>query len=202
MYSFFTLGLFTSSIGALLPLIAIHYSLSDLHVSLIFIAGPLGYILAAQTSSVIHHHFGQFGIALFGPVLQILAATLLFVHPRFEIVLVGFGVQGLGTGLLDGSWCAWAGGMERASTISGFLHGSFSAGAAGGPVFVTLMTANGYAWFQWYCVLVSYVGSNPYVDTADWNHRALLRSLTLYSFALRFGPNQRQYIARRTSPKE
>ncbi|KZM18433.1 transmembrane transport [Ascochyta rabiei] len=153
MYSFATLGLFNSSIGALLPLIASHYDLSDLHVSLVFVVGPVGYIAAAQTSSLIHHHFGQFGIALIGPALQIIAAMLLSLHSHFALVLVGFAVQGLGTGLLDGSWCAWAGSMERASTISGLLHGSFSAGAAAAPVLVTLMTTSRYAWFEWYYVL-------------------------------------------------
>ncbi|KAF9696097.1 hypothetical protein EKO04_006224 [Ascochyta lentis] len=152
-YSFATLGLFNSSIGALLPLIASHYDLSDLHVSLVFVVGPIGYIAAAQTSSVIHHHFGQFGIALIGPILQIIAAGLLASHWHFALALVGFAVQGLGTGLLDGSWCAWAGSMEKASTISGILHGSFSAGAALAPILVTLMTANGYDWFKWYYIL-------------------------------------------------
>lgn len=156
MYSFATLGLFNSSIGALLPLISSHYDLSDLHVSLIFVVGPLGYIIAAQTSSLIHHRFGQLGIALIGPVLQIIAAGLLSLHPHFGLVLVGFAVQGLGTGLLDGSWCAWAGSMEKANSVSGLLHGSFSAGAAAAPLLVTMLTTNGRAWFEWYYVLVSF----------------------------------------------
>lgn len=155
MYSFATLGLFNSSIGALLPQISTHYDLSDLHVSLVFVVGPLGYIVAAQMSATIHHRFGQFGIALIGPVLQVIAAGLLSLHSHFGLVLIGFAVQGLGTGLLDGSWCAWAGSMERASTVSGLLHGSFSAGAATAPVLVTLLTTNGHVWFEWYYVLVS-----------------------------------------------
>lgn len=154
MLSFGTLGLFNSSIGALLPSLSSHYSLSDLHVSLIFLVGPLGYILAAQLSSSIHFQFGQFGVALAGPVLQLIAAALLSARPRFGIMLVGFAVQGLGTGLLDGSWCAWAGAMDRASTVSGLLHGSYSAGAAGAPLIVTFITEKGHAWCEWYYVLV------------------------------------------------
>lgn len=159
MYSFATLGLFNSSIGVLLPLISTHYDLSDLHVSLIFVVGPVGYIIAAQLSSLVHHHFGQFGIALLGPLMQIMAAMLLSLHLHFGLVLLGFAVQGLGTGLLDGSWCAWAGSMERSSTMSGFLHGSYSAGAAAAPILVTVMTTNGHSWFAWCYVLVSNVES-------------------------------------------
>ncbi|KAF2131310.1 MFS general substrate transporter [Dothidotthia symphoricarpi CBS 119687] len=153
MFSFTTLGLFNSSTGVTLPLISHHYTLTDLHVSLIFVAGPLGYIAAAQLSSAMHHQFGQRGIAVLGPLLQILAAGLIGAHLRFGVVLLGFAVQGLGSGLLDGSWCAWAGTMERANTVSGLLHGAYSAGAAVGPLIVTLLTARRRAWFEWYYVL-------------------------------------------------
>ncbi|KAJ8115030.1 hypothetical protein OPT61_g3227 [Boeremia exigua] len=173
MYSFASYGLFNSSIGALLPLISTHYGLSDLHVSLIFIVGPVGYIVAAQLSSSVHHHFGQFGIAVLGPLFQIVAAALLSLHPHFGLVLVGFAVQGLGTGLLDGSWCAWAGSMERSSTMSGLLHGSYSAGAAAAPVLVTFITTNGHAWFSWYYVLVILSVIDALVlCTAFWNETA------------------------------
>jgi fucose permease len=154
MVSFSTLGLFNSSIGAVLPLISQHYSLTDLHVSLLFLAGPIGYIGAALYSDTIHHRFGQRGIALVGPVLQIIATALIALHLRFEWVLFAFAVQGLGTGLLDGSWCAWAGSMEKANTISGMLHGSYSVGGAAGPFLVTLITTKGHPWYIWYSVLV------------------------------------------------
>ncbi|KAF1924489.1 MFS general substrate transporter [Didymella exigua CBS 183.55] len=179
MFSFAMLGLLQSSIGTLLPLISKYYDLSDFHVSLIFVVCPLGYILAAQTSSLIHHRSGQFGIAFIGPVLQMIAAGLLSLHNQFGLVLVGFAVQGLGMGLLDGSWCAWAGSMERASTVSGLLHSSFSAGAATAPILITLMTTNGHAWFEWYYVL----GALSIIDavalcTAFWNETASVHRQT------------------------
>jgi fucose permease len=67
MLSFSTLGLFNSSIGAVLPSISHHYALTDLHVSLLFLASPIGYIFTAQVSGAIHYHFGQRGIALIAP---------------------------------------------------------------------------------------------------------------------------------------
>jgi fucose permease len=154
MLSFSTLGLFNSSIGAILPSISLHYDLTDLHVSLLFLASPAGYILAAQFSNLIHFRLGQRGIALIAPAFQITSTLLIALHPRFGWVLVAFAVQGLGMGLLDGSWCAWAGAMERANTISGLLHGSYSVGGAGGPFLVTLITTNGRGWWVWYYVLV------------------------------------------------
>ncbi|CAO2650243.1 Nn.00g015350.m01.CDS01 [Neocucurbitaria sp. VM-36] len=154
MYSFSTLGLFNSSIGAVLPLVSHFYNLTDLHVSLIFVAGPIGYVIAAQCSDTIHARFGQRGVAIIGPLLQIVATGLIAAHwASFGVVLCAFVIQGLGTGLLDGSWCAWAGSMDKANTISGLLHGSYSLGGAAGPFLVTVITTHGNTWWIWYYVL-------------------------------------------------
>lgn len=154
MYSFSTLGLFNSSIGAVLPLLSHHYSLTDLHVSLIFLVGPIGYVLAAQRSDAIHHRYGQFGIAIIGSIFQIVATATAALHPSFGMVLVAFAFQGLGTGLLDGSWSVWASSMEKANTISGLLHGSYSIGGAAGPFLVTVITQGRGMWWTWYRLLV------------------------------------------------
>lgn len=156
MYSFAVLGLFTSSIGALLPSISHHYSLSDLHVSTIFLVGPLGYVVASQSNALFHARFGQLGVAVVGPMLHILAAAAISFRPSFPVVLVAFSVAAAGCALLDGSWCAWAGAMERGNTVSGLLHGSFSAGAAMGPFLVAVIVTKGpERWYEWYYVLVS-----------------------------------------------
>ena len=105
MYSFAVLGLFTSSIGVMLQPISHYYSLSDLHVSLIFLVGPVGYVLAAQSNESIHSKFGQRGIAIVGPIFHLASSILLAVHLPFYAVLVAFSIVALGTGLLDGSFC-------------------------------------------------------------------------------------------------
>ncbi|KAH7385858.1 major facilitator superfamily domain-containing protein [Pyrenochaeta sp. MPI-SDFR-AT-0127] len=156
MYSFSTLGLFNSSIGAILPLLSHHYHLTDLHVSLIFLAGPIGYVVAAQCSDAIHYRLGQLGIAIIGPIFLIIATVLIAAHPAFGFVLVAFGIQGLGTGLLDGSWCAWAGSMEKANTKSGLLHGSYSIGGAAGPFLVTVLISSHRPWYLWYYYLAAH----------------------------------------------
>jgi fucose permease len=155
MVSFASLGLFNSSIGAVLPLISDYYSLTDLHVSLLFLASPFGYIFAAQCSDTIHWRFGQRGIAVIGPLLQLISTFMIALHPRFGWVLVAFALQGLGMGLLDGSWSAWVGSMEKANTVLGLLHGSYSVGAAAAPFLVTMITTGERPWYLWYYVLVN-----------------------------------------------
>lgn len=156
MFSFMVTGLFNASIGVMLAPMSRYYSLTDIHVSLIFLCGPIGYVLASPANASIHSLLGQRGIAFLGPVLHTLAALGIAAHPPFPIVLVAFVVNAMGIGLVDGSWCAWAGGLEKANVVSGLLHGSYSAGAAVGP-FVAGLSLGKLAkpWRDWYLVLVS-----------------------------------------------
>jgi len=144
----------------MLPHIRTHYALTDTSVSLIFLLGPLGYVLAASSNALIHQHFGQRGIACIAPIFHLLSAVVLALHPPFPVLLLAFAGVGLGSAWLDGSWCAWAGAMRRANKVSGFLHGSFSAGAAAGPFVAGAMIAKaGAEWWEWFWVLVSLVWS-------------------------------------------
>ncbi|KAF1978855.1 MFS general substrate transporter [Bimuria novae-zelandiae CBS 107.79] len=153
-FCFMVTGLFTASIGVLLAPISHHYGLTDLHVSFIFLCGPVGYVLASPSNASIHSLLGQRGIAVIGPVLHTLAAVGIAAHPPFPLVLVAFVVNAMGVGLVDGSWCAWAGGLERANVVSGLLHGSYSAGAAVGPFATGLWIARtARPWWEWYYVL-------------------------------------------------
>lgn len=159
MYSFIVLGLFTSSIGVILPPMMAHYNLSLLRGSLIFLVGPIGYVIASQCNAIFHAKYGQLGVAVTGPTLHIVSAGVIATLPPYPVLLVSFAFNAAGTGLLDGSWCAWAATMESANTVSGLLHGSFSVGAAAGPFLAgALMDGKRRAWFgwgDWYYVLVS-----------------------------------------------
>ena len=156
MYSFAFLGLFTSSIGVMLQPLTRHYSLTDIHVSLVFVVGPVGYIIAAQLSSSVHWKLGQRGVSVIAPTLHILGVLLVATHPPFPVVLVAFSAVALGAGFLDGSLCAWAATVHNANTVTGMLQGSYSVGAAIGPVLAgTVLPAWNRPWYDWYYVLVS-----------------------------------------------
>ena len=165
MLSFFILGLFTSTIGVVLPHLEKYYGLTDIQVSVIFLVAPVGYILAAQLNGLVHLRLGQRGVAVIGPLFQILFASGAAAHPPFPLLLLAVAAGNFGAGLIDASWCAWAAGLQNANTVSGFLHGSYSAGAAVGPfVAGTLLSAGQRPWYHWYYVLVRYGlhSSRPY----------------------------------------
>jgi fucose permease len=156
MFSFVILGLFTSSIGVMLPPLSTHYELNDVSVSFIFLAVPFGYIIGSSLNPLVHRQFGQRGIAVFGPALHITSAVALGLHPKFGVLLVAFALNAMGSGTLDGSWCAYAASMENPGFVSGLLHGSFSVGAAVGPFFAGGLMEKGMNWWVWYYGLVGF----------------------------------------------
>lgn len=159
--SFLILGLVVSTPGVILPHLEEHYSLSDVQASLIFLVLPLGYLAGAYLNEPIHRRFGQRGICVVAPTCQIIFASLITsLHGSdiggFEAFLVAIVVGNLGSGMLDGSWCAWAGGLggRRRNTVQGLLHGSFSVGAGLGPFLSgTMFSVWDAPWWYWYHVL-------------------------------------------------
>lgn len=113
--------------------------------------------MAAYLNSFVHLQLGQRGIAVIGPTCQLVYAVGWSLHPPFPVLLAFSVIGGFGTGLLDGSWCAWSGGLEtNANTIQGFLHGSYSLGASLGPFLAgTMISVGEKPWFHWYYVVVS-----------------------------------------------
>jgi len=153
-WSFIVLGLFVSTIGVIIPHLQQDYQLNDIHVSSIFLVGPVGYCFASSLSNRIHLRLGQRGIAIIGPACHFFYAVTGALHPPFSMFLVSVGIGSFGMGLLDGSWCAWVAGLKSANTLSGILHGSFSIGAAICPYIAGILfsKSNGL-WYQWFYVL-------------------------------------------------
>ncbi|KAI1661281.1 MFS general substrate transporter [Daldinia decipiens] len=158
MFSFTVLGMMVSTLGVMVPQFENYYHLTDLGVSFVFLVWPVGYVAAAYLNGAIHLRCGQRGIAAIGPLFHITftaAAVAAALHPSFPVLLVALATGSLGTGILDGSFCAWAGGMENANIVQGLLHGSFSAGAAVGPFLAgTVLSVGHLPWYTWYYVLL------------------------------------------------
>ena len=154
-YSFLVMGLINSSVGVMIPQLQRFYGLNDIQVSFLFLIMPLGYLLAAFANHNVHMRFGQRGIAILAPFCQLTSVCLIYAHPPFILVLISSAIGAVGTGLLDGSWCAWAAGMKNANTISGVLHGSYSFGASLGPFLASTMLSKIHRpWYDWYFFLV------------------------------------------------
>lgn len=161
LFSFSVLGLITSTPGVLLPHLEQHYGLNDASASLVFLVAPIGYLVGARLSAPIHRRLGRRGVAAVAPACQVLfTGSVVLFHGApggFALFLAATMVGTMGSGLVDGSWCAWAGGLggSRTNTIQGLLHGSFSIGAGLGPFLAgTMLSVWGWPWWTWYGVLL------------------------------------------------
>jgi fucose permease len=154
MVSFFVMGIHTAAIAVLIPYMEMYYSISDTVVSLLFVTPVTGYILASLFNSSIHAALGRRGIAIIGATCSLLITIVAALHPPYPFFLLAFAVAGFGISLLDAGFCAWAAGLPQANTLSGFLHGSYSAGATLGPYLTSsLLATASRPWYTFYVVM-------------------------------------------------
>ncbi len=125
----------------------IYYDLSYTVVSLVFLAPFVGYLVAALLNNLVHHHFGQSGVAILSPLCRIIGNLPIAFHPPYPALPVLMLFPGFGNGIIDSAWSAWIGNMENANELLGFLHGAYGLGATIGPHVATAMVTQ--AGLQW-----------------------------------------------------
>ncbi|KAI1323854.1 tRNA wybutosine-synthesizing protein [Xylariaceae sp. FL0255] len=154
-FAFIILGMNDAAIGALLPYMETYYDVSYTIVSLVFLAPWGGYLVAAMCNNKVHHHFGQRGVALLGPLVQILGYIALSLHPPFAALPPLLLLPGFGSGLQDSAWNAWVGNMQSANELLGFIHGCYGLGATIGPLIATAFVTKGmFPWYYFYYVML------------------------------------------------
>ncbi|KAK8863272.1 major facilitator superfamily domain-containing protein [Apiospora arundinis] len=154
-YSFVIMGMSDACLGPLIPYIEEYYHVSYTLVSLLFLSSFVGYLVAALSNNLIHHHLGQRGVALIAPSARILGYVLLSLHLPFPALPPLMLLPGFGSGLEDSAWNAWIGNMESANELLGFLHGSYGLGATIGPLVSTAMVVKaGLPWYAYFYLMI------------------------------------------------
>ncbi|KPM44537.1 hypothetical protein AK830_g1999 [Neonectria ditissima] len=157
--SFVIAGMNDAAVGALIPYLEEYYDLSYTIVSLIFLTPFAGYSVAAFTNARIHVKFGQRGVAIMAPICHIITFVVLAAHPPYPVLVVCNMISGFGNGLTDACFCAWVGAMDKANTIQGFLHASYSLGALFAPLIATSMVVKAeLPWYTYYYLMVGIAG--------------------------------------------
>lgn len=128
-------------------------------MSLVFLSPFIGYLLAAALNNLIHHYFGQLGVAVIAPISRLIGVVPLVFHPPYPSLPVVLVFVGFGNGIMDSAWNAWVGNMHRANELLGVLHGAYGLGATIGPLIATAMvTRAGLAWYEFYYVMIGLDG--------------------------------------------
>ncbi|KAK7747937.1 hypothetical protein SLS53_001189 [Cytospora paraplurivora] len=152
------MGLHDAAIGALIPYIEDYYAISYTVVSLLFLVPFVGYLAAALSSNLIHHHYGQRGIAIAAPLCRLIGYIIVALHPPYPVLPVAMLFPGFGNGLEDSAWNAWVGNLQNANELLGFLHGAYGAGATISPLIATAMVTKGATPLQWYSYYYVMIG--------------------------------------------
>ncbi|CAK7229090.1 hypothetical protein SBRCBS47491_007129 [Sporothrix bragantina] len=159
LYSFTIMGMNDGAVGALLPYIEEYYNVSYTVISCIFLASFAGYLFSALTNNIIHHRFGQFGVAVIGSTGRLIGYLPMMFHPPFPVLPVIMIFPGLGNGVEDSGWNAWIGNMENANELLGLLHGAYGLGATIAPLIATAMvTKSNLPWYTFYYLMVGLTG--------------------------------------------
>lgn len=136
-----------------------------------FLAPFVGYLLAALLNNLIHHHFGQLGVAVISPICRLVGYLPLAFHPPYPALPVLLLFPGFGNGLEDSGWNAWVGNMQRANELLGFLHGAYGLGATIGPLVATAMVAKGgLPWYSFYYLMVGMCGLESLLAVTAFRH--------------------------------
>lgn len=139
------------------PQIETYYGVDYTVVSLLFLTSFVGYLAAALSSNLIHHHFGQRGVAVLAPLCRLVGYVIMALHPPYPVLPVILLFPGFGNGLEDSAWNAWIGNLQNANELLGILHGAYGAGATIAPLIATAVVTRGNPplhWFTYYYIMV------------------------------------------------
>lgn len=137
--------------------------------------------MAALLNNLIHHHFGQRGVAVVGPISRLVGIIPLVFHPPYPVLPVVLLFTGFGNGIQDSAWNAWVGNMHRANELLGLLHGAYGLGATVGPLIATAMvTKGGLQWYTFYYVMIGLDGLALFLLTPSfWRATARVHRATM-----------------------
>lgn len=163
-----------------------YYGVTYTVVSLVFLAPFFGYLVAALSNNLIHHHFGQRGVAVVAPLIRLIGYIPIALHPPFPVLPIVILFPGFGNGLEDSAWNAWIGNMQQANELLGFLHGAYGLGATISPLIATAMVTKAYLpWYTFYYVMIGLaVTEECLTATAFWTATAAVHREKVMSEAV------------------
>lgn len=150
-------------------------------MSISFLSMCVGYLGAALANNLVHHHFGQRGVAVIGPICALVGYLPIPFHPPYAAIPILMVLPGFGGGILDAAWNAWIGNMRSSNEILGFLHAAYGIGGMAAPLVATSMITRGGGnvyWYHYFWVMVGLAGTELIVAGLAFRHKtaAIFRS--------------------------
>ncbi|MFN8485590.1 MAG: MFS transporter [Anaerolineae bacterium] len=168
-FAFILIGVNDGAVGVLLPSLMSYYGVNKAQISLMFLAGTIGYLSAALTSGMLVERLGRRVFLMLGTAVFAVGAATLATQPPFVLFLASLLCVGIGIAILDAGLNAYIGGLPDNTAVLNYLHAFYGVGALLGPVIASAILAVGLGWNVTYLVwfalaLVALVGFARLMD--------------------------------------
>jgi len=158
--SFIIMGATTAASGPSLPALAEHTSSGLDRISLIFVFGPLGYLIGSYFGGRAYDRIPGHKI-MFGILLAMgIASAFIPIANTLPVLLLFMFLSGLATGMLDvgcNVLLLWTHGEKAGPFING-LHFFFGVGSFGAPLLLAkiLLSTGSIHWLYWTITIVCF----------------------------------------------
>lgn len=157
--AFIMIGANDAALGVLLPSIGSFYAVDKATVSLLFLFGTAGYLIAAFSSGPLVEKLGTRRFLVLGVGVFLLGAALLAAMLPFPLALASILVLDIGIGVIDAGLNSYIAGLPENNTSRlNYLHAFYGLGALIGPVVASGFLAVSLEWNSVYILWVCFSG--------------------------------------------
>jgi fucose permease len=150
---FVLIGLNAGASGVLIPSQQTDYGINKVTIGLMFLSFSAGYVLSGLANGTLITRLGVRGHLTLGTGVFVITALVIGLHPPFAALVVVNVVAGLGCGILDAGFNAFASTLPGAQALLNYLHAFFGVGALLGPLIASRMLLWKFPWQDVYLVL-------------------------------------------------
>jgi fucose permease len=153
--AFILIGGNEGALGVLIPSIEAHYVINRTTLSLIFLAGTIGYLSAAASTGSLMHRLGTRNFLLLGFGSLAGSMCVLALMPPFWGALLAYLPLGFGVAVIDSGLNTVVAALPRNVSLLNYLHASYGGGALLGPLLASGMLTVGLSWNIVYVTLAT-----------------------------------------------
>jgi fucose permease len=150
--SFIMIGASDGTLGVILPSMRVHYHVDNATISLIFLAGTIGYFTATFNNGLLIERLGYRHFLMLATATYLLCAVIISLTPLFFIVPGAFLLFGAAVAMLDAGLNTYVASLPHNTSQLNYLHAFYGAGAWLGPVVASAILALAWDWNSVYLV--------------------------------------------------
>src|SRR5436309_6398366 len=153
-FAFILIGINDGAVGVLLPGMQTTYHTGKDTISLLFLAGTLGYFAASFNNGLLLDKLGNRRFLLLATLMMGLGFALLSSRPPFFLLLVGIVPIGCGAAMLDAGFNSYLASLPNKTVLLNYLHAFYGTGALLGPLVASSFLALDWVWNSVYVVWI------------------------------------------------